>query len=62
MEIGECRVVGLLIIDGGGSVVCVSLCRSFSDIKVCGFRDTLSNSIDGWYLVRLTYLGHCGWK
>ena len=32
---GDWRVVGLLLMYGEGSVVCVSLCRYFSKVRVC---------------------------
>ena len=59
---GEWRVVGLFLMYGGGGVSCVSLCRTFSNARGCGFRDTLSSVTDDSSLVRLTYLGWCGWK
>ena len=59
---GEWRVLGLFLMYGGGSLVCVSLCMSFSNGRGHGCRDTLWSGTDGWYLVRLTDLGWCGWK
>ena len=50
------------MVDCGGGVLCVSLCRSFSDVKVCGCRSNLSSDTYGWYLVRLTNLDFLGWN
>ena len=55
-------MLGLFLMYGGGSVVCVSLCMCFSNGRGHGCRDTLWSGTDGWYLVRLTDLGWCGWK
>ena len=38
---GECRVVGLLLMDGGVSVLYVLSCISFSNFRVCGCRDNM---------------------
>ena len=46
----------------GGGVVCVYLCSSFSYVRMCGCMDTVSSGTNGWYLVRLIYLGGCEWK
>ena len=52
----------LLLMDGGGSVVCVSLCINFSRVRVCGCRETIYSGTYGYYFVSLTYLGACGWN
>ena len=59
---GEWRVADLFLMDGGSCVVSVSLCRYFSNVRVCSCRANITSGTDGWSLVRLTYLGECGWK
>ena len=54
--IGQCRMVGLLLMYVGGGVVCVSICSSFSNIMSFGCRSIISSGTEIWYLVRLTYL------
>ena len=49
--IWECRVVILLLMYGGGSVVCVSLCISLSRVRVCGCREALYSGTYGWYFL-----------
>ena len=60
--IWEWRVVVLLLMDGGVSVVCVSVCISFSGVRVCVCRKTLYSGTYGWYFSRLAYLGGYWWK
>ena len=55
-------MLGLLMMYGGGGVVCFSLCRSLSNVRWYGCRATFLSGAYGWYLVRLTYLGGFGWK
>ena len=59
---GEWRVEYLLMMDGRGCGVCVNLCRSSINFRVCACWDTLSSSADVWSLVKLTDLGSFGWK
>ena len=59
---GEWNVEGLLLMDGVESVICVSLCMYFSNVRVCGCMDNMQSVTDVWYLVRIIDLGGCGWK
>ena len=48
---GEWRVLGLFLMYGGGSVVCVSLCTSLIRVRVCGCREALYSGTYGWYFL-----------
>ena len=62
MVTGEWRMTGLLTMDFGGSVLCLYLFSHFSTCRGCGFGFIFLSGTYGWYLVRFTDLGCCGWK
>ena len=39
--IREWRVAGLVLMDGGGGVLCVSIWSSLSDVRGCGCNNNL---------------------